>query len=84
MDHIEQVNRVIAAAGGVAALADALNVKQPTVYQWRAGMRRVSPRLALVMQRKWPLVASAHMLRPDIFCSDPVPNAITTPADAVA
>ena len=67
MNDTAYINRVIAEVGGIGVLADALGVKQPTVYQWRRGDRKVPPRLALIMQRRWPLIASAYLLRPDIF-----------------
>ncbi|MFC4729510.1 transcriptional regulator [Coralloluteibacterium thermophilus] len=64
MDKIEQV---IKEAGGVSALAAALNIKPPTVHQWKSGDRKVSPRLALVISQKWPGLVTVHDLRPDIF-----------------
>lgn len=69
MDMIEQV---ITAAGGVSALASQLGVKPPTVYQWRSAERKISPRLALAIQGKWPNIASVHVLRPDVFGPAPV------------
>jgi len=64
MDKIEDL---ICAAGGVSALAVELGVKPPTVSQWRSGVRPIPARLALAAQAKWPLVASVHDLRPDVF-----------------
>ena len=66
-----KIERVIDAAGGVPALAAKLGVKAPTVYQWKTGDRKVSPRLALVIEREWPDVATTHDLRPDVFGSAP-------------
>ena len=62
-----KIERVIDVAGGVSALALKLGVKPPTVYQWKTGERKVSPRLALAIEREWPEVATTHDLRPDIF-----------------
>ena len=76
MNKIEQV---IEAAGGIPALALALNVKQPTVYQWRSGDRKVSPRLAIAICKQWPTVATVHDLRPDVFGSEPEPDPIPQP-----
>lgn len=64
---MDKITLVIEAAGGVSALAAQLGVKAPTVYQWKNGERKVSPRLALVICQKWPDIATVHDLRPDIF-----------------
>ncbi|MCE7031763.1 helix-turn-helix domain-containing protein [Lysobacter sp. GX 14042] len=65
------VERVIEEAGGVSALASKLGVKPPTVYQWKSGDRKVSPRLAIAMSKKFPGIASVHDLRPDVFGPEP-------------
>lgn len=64
---MNKIEMVIDAAGGVPALAAALGVKAPTVYQWRNGERKVSPRLAIAISKQWPAIANVHDLRPDIF-----------------
>lgn len=64
---MDKITRVIESAGGVSALAAALGVKAPTVYQWKSGERKVSPRLALAISQMWPTVATVHDLRPDVF-----------------
>ena len=64
---MDKLTRVIEAAGGVSALATALDVKAPTVHQWKSGDRKVSPRLALAISQKWPDLVTVHDLRPDIF-----------------
>lgn len=66
---MDKISQVIEAAGGIPALAAALKVKAPTVYQWKNGDRPVSPRLALLIAEKWPAVATVHDLRPDVFGS---------------
>lgn len=68
---MNQIALVIEAAGGVSALAKRLGVKAPTVHQWKTGDRKVSPRLALAIEREWPGIASVHDLRPDIFGPPP-------------
>jgi len=68
---MSQIERVIEAAGGVSALATKLGVKAPTVHQWRTGDRKVSPRLALAIEREWPRLVSVHDLRPDVFGPPP-------------
>ncbi len=68
---MNQIARVIEAAGGVSALAVKLGVKAPTVHQWKTGDRKVSPRLALVIEREWPDLATVHELRPDVFGPPP-------------
>lgn len=64
---MDKISQVIDAAGGIPALAAALGVKPPTVYQWKNGDRKVSPRLAIAIGQKWPNVATVHDLRPDVF-----------------
>ena len=69
---MDKINCVIDTAGGVSALAAVLGVKSPTVYQWKTGDRKVSPRLALAISHKWPDLVTVHDLRPDIFGPAPV------------
>ena len=71
---MDKIDIVIEAAGGVAALAAALNVKAPTVYQWKNRDRKVSPRLALAIAAKWPELVTVHDLRADVFGPAPTPN----------
>lgn len=72
---MDKITQVIDAAGGVGALAARLNVKPPTVYQWKKGTRPVPARLALQIQQVWPDIASAKDLRPDIFGPPPATEA---------
>lgn len=65
--RMKPIERVIDEAGGVSALALALGVKAPTVFQWKSGDRPVSPRLALLIEQKWPGLVTVHDLRPDVF-----------------
>lgn len=64
---MDKIDRVIEEAGGIGALALALGVKPPTVYQWKSGDRKVSPRLAIALSQRWPGIVSVHDLRPDVF-----------------
>ena len=64
---MNKIALVIDAAGGIPALASELSVKAPTIYQWKNGTRKVSPRLALAITQKYPNLATVHDLRPDIF-----------------
>lgn len=73
--RMNQIALVIEAAGGVSALALKLGVKAPTVHQWKTGDRKVSPRLALAIEREWPGLASVHDLRPDVFGPAPAQKA---------
>lgn len=63
--NMEPIERAIKAAGGVSALASDLDVKPPTVSQWRHGQRPVPPRLALSIEAEFGI--SRHELRPDVF-----------------
>lgn len=72
MDKIEQF---VQAAGGITALAARLEVKPPTVYQWKSGDRPVPPRLALALCQHWPGIATVHDLRPDVFGPAPAGQA---------
>ena len=71
---MDKISRIIDEAGGVGALADALGVRAPTVYQWKNGDRKVSPRLALAISKKWPELTTVHDLRPDVFGPPPQPE----------
>lgn len=66
---MNKIELAIDAAGGVSALAACLQVKPPTVYQWRKGSRPVSPRLTLSIESLFGI--SRHDLRPDIFGPSP-------------
>ena len=68
---MDKITRVIEVAGGVSALAAELGVKPPTVSQWKSGVRPVPPRLALMIARRWPDIATPNDLRPDIFGEEP-------------
>lgn len=72
---MDKIKRVIEVAGGVSALAAALGVKPPTVYQWKSGDRKVSPRLAIAIEQRWPGVVTVHDLRPDVFGPAPTTEA---------
>lgn len=67
MRAMKAIERVIEEVGSVSALAVALGVKSPTVFQWKSGDRPVPPRLALLIEQRWPAVATAQELRPDVF-----------------
>ena len=83
---MDKIARVIEQAGGVSALASQLQVKPPTVSQWKSGGRKVSPRLALQITRLWPDLVTVHDLRPDIFgaaANGPIHEAAVDPAEHV-
>ena len=67
MRHMDKITRVIEVAGGASSLAADLGIKPPTVYQWKSGDRKVSPRLAIKICELWPELVSVHDLRPDVF-----------------
>ena len=69
---MDKITRVIEVAGGASSLAADLGVKPPTVYQWKSGDRKVSPRLAIKISELWPELVSVHDLRPDVFGAQPV------------
>lgn len=73
LSGMDKIDRVIEEAGGIGALASALGVKPPTVYQWKSGDRKVSPRLAIAISQRWPEILSVHDLRPDVFGPQPEP-----------
>lgn len=68
---MDKIKQVVAAAGGVSALATKLGVKPPTVHQWMTGLRPVPARFALALQAAWPQLVNAAELRPDVFGQPP-------------
>lgn len=62
------LNRVIAILKTQSALADAVGVKQPNVWNWihRDG-GRVPPEKVLAVSRAVKWVITPHQLRPDLY-----------------
>lgn len=71
-----KIREVIAAAGGVTALARELQVTPPTVSQWSTGKRPVPARFALLLAREYPGLVTAQDLRPELGC---MAGPVTTP-----
>lgn len=61
------IKRAIAVCGGQTALAKAINVTPPLVWQWLHGRRPVSGRHCIPIERVTEGAVTRGQLRPDIF-----------------
>ncbi|MET0332579.1 MAG: helix-turn-helix domain-containing protein [Dyella sp.] len=58
-------------AGGQAALARAVGVTQPLVWQWCAGRRPVAPQHCIKIEESTKGQVTRYDLRPDVFGEAP-------------
>jgi DNA-binding transcriptional regulator YdaS (Cro superfamily) len=63
---MKALKRAIEAAGGVSALAAAINASPQTVINWR-NRKRVPPERCADIERATGGAVTRHELRPDIF-----------------
>lgn len=67
MDQKDLVAKAAELLGGIAALAVAIGVKPPTVYQWLNGTRPVPAKQCPRIERATGGAVTAEQLRPDVF-----------------
>lgn len=70
MCGMEALERAIEAAGGLSALAGAIDVSPQVVSNWRS-RGRVPPERCDAIERATNGAVTSHELRPDIFTSAP-------------
>lgn len=68
--HQEALQRAIDIAGGQSALARLLGKKQGHVWHWLHQVQRLSPEIAIAIERATEGKVSRGELRPDIFGRD--------------
>lgn len=61
------MRKAVKVAGGQTALANLLDVSQPTVFGWLYRAGKISPNYALKCHIMLDGKVSAHDLRPDIY-----------------
>ena len=67
---MQALDRAIQIIGSQSALADALNIKSPSISEWRA-RQRVPVERCVQIERATNGAVSRHDLRPDIFGPPP-------------
>ena len=66
---MQALERAVEQMGGVRRLAAAADIAPATIYSWLSGSRRMSPRLALRVERATKGAVSRKQLLPEIFAN---------------
>jgi|SRR5687768_2093402 DNA-binding transcriptional regulator YdaS (Cro superfamily) len=78
----EALQAAVAQAGSQSALARVCGVSQTAVWKWIQRGKRLPAELCLVVERETGV--SKHLLRPDIYPSNPTPGVVPNPTRKVA
>ena len=64
---MDAINKAIAAAGGISALAREAGVSRQAIYYWQQGKRQMSVEAAIAVEHATNRAVLREELRPDIF-----------------